>query len=202
MQDHIADLYRKMIQWIIFHKIGVSVPDGHIALGVHGTVITQQDLIRGLLRLHTDPADRRVQTVLSPVLHFFYYEGNTELLKLRQQRSDLLPVHRKRFVLIVPPAAVFVPVERKFSCVARPGERLYILFCYLQDHFITVSNKLLLFFISGHAKCRKTDTDKHYQQNPYFFIALPPSYTAPRSRKQNSCCCTQTNPFWKSANFS
>ena len=162
---------------IIFHEIGISVSNSYITLRVHVTVIAQQDFIRVFLRFHMDRADRRIQSVLSPILHFFCHEGNTKLPKLHKQGCNLFPRPRET-----------LRPHRTASRRFRPCG--------------TVSNKLLLFFISGHAKCRKTDTDKHYQQNPYFFIALPPSYTAPRSRKQNSCCCTQTNPFWKSANFS
>ena len=80
---------------IIFHEIGISVSNSYITLRVHVTVIAQQDFIRVFLRFHMDRAYRRIQSVLSPILHFFCHEGNTKLPKLHKQGCNLFPRPRE-----------------------------------------------------------------------------------------------------------
>ena len=154
--NEVPNLQVKVVQRIGLHQIDVSVPNGHIALGVHGAEIPQGDGV-GLVVVQgqIDGAHGGVQAIHPQILGIFNDEGDAELFKQGEKVADFLLIHGKGGILVVGPS-LLLPVEGQRLAVIFPGEGLDAVRGQFQNNFIAGADGFLVGFIPAYGKGNHT----------------------------------------------
>ena len=169
--DQLAELGVKEVQGVVFHQVHVAVPDGDIALGVHGAVIPQEDGVVRILCGDVDGAGGIAQPVLAQILRVLDDKGGAEGGKGIQQFGDLVLIHREGVVAVIGPGAVLL-AEGQGLAVILPGEVGDGVRGELQNHLAAVLDVLLAGFVPGDAESHKTRHHQHARQDIELFIPV------------------------------
>ena len=149
---HVAEPRVKLVQGVAGGQIHLSIPNGHISLGIHGAEVAEQYLVVLLPGAQCNGAYWVIQAVLARILHLLNDEGRREGLERLQQLAYLFSVHGERLISIIEP--VPIPVKRQCLPLIGPGEGLDHVTVDLQDDLSAGFNPLLaLLYLEG-GKCR------------------------------------------------
>ena len=177
-------------QRVLCRQIDGPAAKGDVALAVHGAGAAQGDLISFVLRFDGDGAFRIVQAVLAAVLRVLDDEGGGEGGEGREQALHDLRVHREGRIVVIGPAAGFVPGESQGSPPIRPGKGLHAVGIDRQ-HLLAADGDLFLFFLPVQGgERRDAGRRQHRQQDQKPFR---PRHAASASfSKQYRCPCPGT----------
>ena len=98
---HVAEPRVKLVQGVAGGQIHLSIPNGHISLGIHGAEVAEQYLVVLLPGAQCNGAYWVIQAVLARILHLLNDEGRREGLERLQQLAYLFSVHGERLISII-----------------------------------------------------------------------------------------------------
>ena len=187
--DQVRKLDRKGVHGVGHGQVDVAVPDGDVALVVHGAHVAERDGVGGLGRADLDGTLRLLQAVLRVVRDVADDKGRVEGGKGREQFLQGLGAHGERLVRVVDPGSVLV--EGVFRLAARPGEGGHVPGVDGQDGLPARLDLLLLLLHARGQKRRRAHHSEHADQDQQplrpvhsdsSFFSRPPGCRCPGTR--------------------